>query len=75
VGSSLTKDQLEHTWYVRVGKDGRVTAAFSDADGRKPVQDNVLVSALQLLRFNPALEAGKPVESLAPVRMSDPATQ
>lgn len=65
--ATLSKAQLETTCHVRVGKDGRVSAAFSDADGRKPLRDPALVAVLKTLQFNPALEAGKPIESIAPV--------
>lgn len=64
---SLTGRQLDTTCYVRVGKDGRVTAVFSDAAGRKPVADTALGSVLKALRFKPALESGRPVESIAPI--------
>ncbi len=65
--ASVPKAQLAETHYVRVARDGRVTAAFSDADGKKPLRDPALVAVLKTLQFNPALEAGKPVESIAPV--------
>lgn len=65
--ATVPKAQLAATTYVRVGKDGRVTAAFSDADAKKPLRDPALVTVLKTLQFNPALEAGKPVESIAPV--------
>jgi hypothetical protein len=65
VRMSLTADQLGGTCYVRVARDGRVAAAFHDAAGRQPLHDPALESALQTLRFKPALEAGKPVESIA----------
>jgi hypothetical protein len=71
VRASLTKAHLEETCYVRVAKDGRVTAAFSDAAGKKPLKDDALESALMTLRFNPALEAGKPVESIAPIKLGE----
>ena len=68
--SSLTAAQLDAICYVRVGKDGRVTAAFRDAAGKKPLADAALEAVLKTLRFNPALEAGKPVESLTPITLS-----
>jgi hypothetical protein len=67
--AALTPAQLNATCQVRVAKDGRVTAAFRDTAGRQPLADPPLESALKALRFKPALEAGKPVESLAPVRL------
>lgn len=65
--ASVAKLQLAQTHHVRVAKDGSVTAAFSDAAGKKPLTDAALVAVLKSLRFNPALTAGKPVESIAPV--------
>ncbi|MDQ5979458.1 MAG: hypothetical protein QG602_2432 [Verrucomicrobiota bacterium] len=65
--ASVSKLQLEQTHHVRVAKDGSVTAAFGDAAGKKPVTDAALAAVLKSLRFNPALAAGKPVESIAPV--------
>jgi hypothetical protein len=72
VRASLTADQLVETCYVRVAKDGRVAAAFRDPAGQQPLQDPELESALRTFRFTPALEAGKPVESIAPVKLAQP---
>lgn len=69
VGAALSPAQRETTCYVRVTKDGQVTAAFGDADGKKPLQDATLAAAVATLQFNPALAAGKPVESIAPVKV------
>ncbi|HUG09421.1 MAG TPA: hypothetical protein VMM36_00320 [Opitutaceae bacterium] len=71
VRASLAKTQFDETFYVRVARDGRVTAAFSDAAGKKPLKDDALETALKTLRFKPALEAGKPVESIAPIRLGE----
>ncbi len=65
--ASLAKVQLEETCHVRVAKDGRVTGTFYDAAGKKPLQDAALAAVLKTLRYNPALAAGKPVESIVPV--------
>ena len=35
-----------------------------------PLDDPELKSVLAKLRFNPALEAGKPIEGIAPVKLS-----
>lgn len=67
--SGLTREQLERTCHVRVDKGGCVVAAFRDAAGRQPLADPALESALKALRFMPALAAGRPVESLAPVAL------
>ncbi len=65
--ASLTRSQLEETCHVRVAKDGRVTGTFRDAEGKKPLPDAALAAVLKTLRYNPALVAGKPVESIVPV--------
>ncbi len=65
----LQPDQLAETFYVRVSKAGKATAVFRDADAKQPVRDAALESVLGELRFNPALEAGKPVEGVAPVKL------
>lgn len=65
--ATVPKAKLAETWHVRVAKDGHVIAAFSDEAGRKPLADAEVVAVLKTLQFNPALEAGKPVESMAPV--------
>jgi hypothetical protein len=64
---SLTATQLDETCYVRVGKNGHVIAAFRDAAGKQPVAEPELQAALKTVRFKPALEAGKPVESVTAV--------
>ncbi|HEY5552898.1 MAG TPA: hypothetical protein VIK52_13480, partial [Opitutaceae bacterium] len=71
--ASLTPAQLGKRCYVRVAKDGRVAAVFRDAAGKKPLDDPALESALKTLRFNPALEAGKPVESIVAINLGQPA--
>jgi hypothetical protein len=65
--ASLNPAQLKETCHVRVAKDGRVTGTFRDADGKKPLADAALAAVLKTLRYNPALVAGQPVESIVPV--------
>jgi hypothetical protein len=60
--------------YVRVARDGRVTAAYRDPDGKQPLADPALEAALRAVRFQPALEAGKPVESVVAVNLGPPAS-
>jgi len=66
---SLTPAELGQTCYVRVARDGRVAMVFNDAAGQQPLRDPALASALQMLRFKPALHAGKPVESTARITL------
>jgi len=65
--ASLTPAQLSENCFVRVAKDGRVTDVYRDATGRKPLKDSALESVLKALRFKPALESGKPVDSIIAV--------
>jgi hypothetical protein len=65
----LSTVHLKENYYVKVGKSGRVLAVFRDAAGKQPVQDSALEPALKSLRFRPALEAGKPVESITPLNL------
>jgi len=66
--ATLTPEQQRTACYLRVGTDGRVTGAFRDAAGKKPLGDPTLEAALATLVFNPALEAGKPVESIVAIK-------
>jgi hypothetical protein len=69
--ASVPKAQLATTYHVRVARDGRVTGAYVDAAGKTPLADAALVAVLSALQFNPALSAGKPVESIAPVVLGE----
>ena len=66
---SLTPAELGQACFVRVAKDGRVAATFVDRDATQPLQDPALDAALKGLRFKPAIDAGKPVESIVAIRL------
>ena len=66
---SLSPAQLNQACYVRVAKDGRVAATYNDKAGTVPLQDAALDAALKGLRFKPAIDAGKPVESIVTIRL------
>lgn len=66
--ATLTPQQIRTTWHVRVDKGGRVTGVFLDSAGKQPTTDAGLVAVLKTLRYNPALAAGKPVESIVSLR-------
>lgn len=68
--AQLGSNSLSETHHVRVAKNGRVVGVFRDAAGRQPRQDARLEAALQTLRFKPALQAGKPVESVVALNLS-----
>jgi hypothetical protein len=65
----LSPAELNQDCYVRVAKDGRVAAAFGDKEGTLPLDDLELDAALKGLRFKPAIESGKPVETIVPIRL------
>jgi hypothetical protein len=67
--AQLESSQLKETCYVRVAKDGRVVGVFRDAAGKQSLQDPRLEPVLQVLRFKPALEAGRPAESMVPLTL------
>lgn len=57
--------------WVKISADGRVTGVYNDQTGERPIDDGTIVGALQQLRYRPALRAGKPVESIARLKLSD----
>lgn len=57
-----------HTYYVKLGKNGVPQGAFLDEACTQPISEQVLSSVFMGLRFYPALKAGKPVESVVPVK-------
>lgn len=67
--TSLSADQHGRTYFVKVDKSGLPKGAFLDEACTQPVAADNLASALATLRFYPALKAGKPVESVAPVQL------
>jgi len=68
---SLTPAQLTRTVYVKVGQDGTLLGAFQDRDCQSPIEDAGLKAALDEVFFAPALEAGKPVEGVARMRLAE----
>lgn len=66
---ALSPDQLRRTWHVRVDKNGHVTAVFLDAAGKQPVANAGVEAVLKTLRFKPELAAGKPVDSIIPLKL------
>jgi len=69
--TALTPAQLSGICYVRVAKDGRVIVVSRDGDGKQPLKDPALDLVLKTLRFKPALEAGKPIESTIPLSLAE----
>jgi hypothetical protein len=69
VGARLSADQHGRTYYVKVNKNGLPGDAFMDETCSQKVTEASLTSAISSLRYYPALKAGKPVESVVPVRL------
>lgn len=67
--AAIPPDQLERTFHVKVGKDGRPLGTYADADLRVRVEDGPVTEALAQILFTPALENGRPVDGVAAVRL------
>jgi len=72
VWNALDAEQRARPVYARVSKTGKVVGAFRDAGLQQPLHDARIEALLQSLRFNPALEAGRPVEATVSVNLDDP---
>ena len=60
----LTTKYSGHAVYVRVLPTGRTERAFADKACKQPLEDAELETMLSQVRFDPALEKGKPVRGL-----------
>jgi hypothetical protein len=67
--SRLAGGQFGQTLYVKVSKDGLANEAFLDEACSQRVKDPYLESVVRDLRFKPALENGKPVDGVAPLKL------
>ena len=67
--SRLASGKFGNTIFVRVGSDGVPSDVYSDRDCSKKIEDPYIEAVVSGLRFTPALEAGKPVASVASVRL------
>jgi hypothetical protein len=62
-------------YYVRVSKDGMAGEAFTDPACTQRLSDPYLEGIVRAVRFQPALERGKPVDSVAPLHLGQLASQ
>ena len=69
--SRLAEGRYRDTVYVRVSKDGLADDAFSDVACSRRIDDPYLQSVVKSIRFKPALNNGKPVEGIAPLKLGD----
>jgi hypothetical protein len=67
--SRLSATQLSRTIFVKVGKDGKATGIFEDKACSRPIPDKGIAQLASELRFLPALEKGKPTESIAALKL------
>ena len=66
----ISPEQLDRALYVTVGTDGTVQD-LSAAQDQKVAADPSIDAAVRNIRYTPALQAGKPVESVVTLRLAD----
>ena len=71
LSSRLVPDKLSRTLYVKVNKEGHALGLFDDEICAKPVADADIAALTPELCFLPALQKGKPVVSVAPIRLGN----
>lgn len=64
-------DQLNRTYYAKVGPDGSVIGLFADESCSLKIDNDATLAAVSEVFFKPALVKGKPVESVARVRLGE----
>jgi hypothetical protein len=67
--AQLAAGKYAGAFYVRVSKDGLAKDAYSDSACTKTIDDAYLVSVVRRIRFKPALNNGKPVDSVASIKL------
>jgi hypothetical protein len=67
--SRLAAGKYREPIFVRVGKDGIPAEAYSNRDCSRRIEDPYVDRVVKGLLFKPALEKGKPVDSVASVRL------
>jgi hypothetical protein len=68
--NQVSAEQLERPLYVTVGVDGTVQSV-STAPDRSAATDSYVDATVRKFRYNPALNEGKPVESVVPLTLAD----
>jgi hypothetical protein len=64
-------DQLQRTIYVKVNKDGLPQGLYGNQACTEKIDDAFMESVVSYTRFKPALQAGKPVDGVAGVRLGE----
>ena len=67
--TQLASGKYANSIYVKVTREGRPGEAYSDAACTKEIDDPYLVAVVRRIRFKPALNNGKPVDSVAPIKL------
>jgi len=68
---ALSLDQVNRTYYVKVGPDGSVVGLYADESCNLKIDDSMTLGAVGEVFFKPALVKGKPVEGVARVRLGE----
>jgi hypothetical protein len=67
----LSGGKLNQTLYVKVSKDGISEGAYLDESCSQKVEDPYVESVVKAVRFKPALEKGRPVDAVAPLKLGE----
>jgi hypothetical protein len=67
----LTLDQLNRTYYAKVGPDGAVLGLYTDESCHLKIDNDATLAVVSEAFFKPALVKGKPVEGVARVRLGE----
>jgi len=65
----LADGKYRDTYYVKVSREGLADGLFLDPSCTKRAEDPYLQSVAKSIRFKPALEKGKPVDGIAPLKL------
>ncbi|MGA2016616.1 MAG: hypothetical protein ABSH26_06645 [Opitutaceae bacterium] len=65
----LADGKYRDTYYVKVSREGLADGLFLDPSCTKRAEDPYLQSVVKSIRFKPALEKGKPVDGIAPLKL------
>jgi hypothetical protein len=68
---TLSLDQLNRAFYVRIGPDGAVLGTYADEACNLQFHDQGILAALNEVFFKPALVKGKPVAGVARVQLGE----
>lgn len=68
---SLSLDQVNRTYYVKVAPDGSVAGLYADESCNLAIDDHDALAVVGEVFFKPALVKGTPVEGVARVRLGE----